>query len=209
MDADGLDSGFARVQEDAWRSFVLRTAGRLGLSPGSTVLEVGCGAGAFLAPLAELGIEVSGMDISPGLIALARQTLPGGVFTVGDATDVPPGPPVDVVLSMGVFLYLADLDEAGRTLDGMVRRARHAVAVLDLPDAACAAAALAARQAAAGGAAAYAARYAGLPHLTFDRAWTVGALRARGLEDVEVADQDIPGYGNAPFRFNVWGRSPT
>jgi hypothetical protein len=42
----------------------------------------------------------------------------------------------------------------------------------------------------------------------YDRAWVAQALRENGLIRVQVADQHLPGYGNAPFRFNAWGFKP-
>jgi SAM-dependent methyltransferase len=42
-----------------------------------TLLEVACGTGAIIAPLAGR-YRVSGLDISPGMLAVAREKLPGG-----------------------------------------------------------------------------------------------------------------------------------
>lgn len=205
MDADGMDSGFARVEEPAWRAFVTRAATALELRPGESVFEVGCGAGAFVAPLREAGYAVGGIDRSPGLVELACASDLGGDFAVADASELDVTPCVDVVVSMGVFLYFRSEHYVEEVLDRMVRKARRAVAVLDLPDAATRAAALAERERLAGGPGAYAARYAGLEHRYFDRARVAEALRARGLTRVRVEDQAIDGYGNAPFRFNAWG----
>ena len=57
------------------------------------VLEVGCGAGRMTAHLAGLGVDVSGVDLSPGMVRVARRTHPGLRFEVGsmDALDVPDG----------------------------------------------------------------------------------------------------------------------
>jgi 2-polyprenyl-6-hydroxyphenyl methylase/3-demethylubiquinone-9 3-methyltransferase len=40
---------------------------------GRTALDVGCGAGLLTEPLARLGAEVTGLDASPELIAVARE----------------------------------------------------------------------------------------------------------------------------------------
>jgi 2-polyprenyl-6-hydroxyphenyl methylase / 3-demethylubiquinone-9 3-methyltransferase len=40
---------------------------------GRTALDVGCGAGLLAEPLARLGAKVTGLDASPGLIAVARE----------------------------------------------------------------------------------------------------------------------------------------
>jgi SAM-dependent methyltransferase len=47
----------------------------LGDVRGKTVLDFGCGAGENIVPLVERGARVIGVDISPDLIALARQRL--------------------------------------------------------------------------------------------------------------------------------------
>ncbi|SFE64072.1 Methyltransferase domain-containing protein [Actinopolyspora alba] len=50
---------------------------------GGPVLDVGCGPGRVTAYLADHGLDVSGMDLSPGMIAAARRTHPGLRFTEG------------------------------------------------------------------------------------------------------------------------------
>ncbi|NOX29149.1 MAG: methyltransferase domain-containing protein, partial [Actinobacteria bacterium] len=50
------------------------------------VLDVGCGPGRIAAFLAERGIEASGVDIAPQMIAEARLAHPDLVFEVGTLT---------------------------------------------------------------------------------------------------------------------------
>lgn len=45
---------------------------RLGLVPGSAVLDVGCGTGRHAVELARRGFAVTGLDVSPGMLAQAR-----------------------------------------------------------------------------------------------------------------------------------------
>ncbi len=55
------------------------------LEKGARVLDVGCGSGKLLAPMARAGFEVAGVDISRGpLLALASHTL-----VQGDARNLP------------------------------------------------------------------------------------------------------------------------
>jgi SAM-dependent methyltransferase len=56
-----------------------------GLGP---VLDVGCGPGQVTAHLAGLGLEVSGVDLSPRMVAHARRRFPGLRFEVASATDL-------------------------------------------------------------------------------------------------------------------------
>ena len=54
-----------------------------GLGP---VADLGCGPGKVTAYLAELGVPVFGIDLSPRMIELARRTYPELTFTVGSMT---------------------------------------------------------------------------------------------------------------------------
>ena len=47
------------------------------------VADVGCGTGRVTAHLDRLGLPVFGIDLSPGMIEVARRTYPGLRFEVG------------------------------------------------------------------------------------------------------------------------------
>lgn len=53
------------------------------------VADVGCGTGRITAHLHHLGVEVSGVDLSPGMLAAARRTHPHLRFTEGTMTALP------------------------------------------------------------------------------------------------------------------------
>lgn len=57
------------------------------------VVEVGCGPGRVAAHLHGLGVAVSGIDLSPGMVAVARRSYPHLTFEVGSilALDLPDG----------------------------------------------------------------------------------------------------------------------
>lgn len=63
-------------------------ASRVGASGGGPVVEVGCGTGRVTGYLAGLGLEVSGIDPSPGMLAVARRDHPGISFTEGAMPDL-------------------------------------------------------------------------------------------------------------------------
>ncbi|GAA0925241.1 class I SAM-dependent methyltransferase [Kribbella koreensis] len=52
------------------------------------VLDVGCGPGDVTAYLADRGLDVSGVDLSPRMIDHARRRYPGRQFSVASATDL-------------------------------------------------------------------------------------------------------------------------
>jgi predicted TPR repeat methyltransferase len=57
------------------------------------VADVGCGTGRVTAHLNDLGVPIFGVDLSPGMAAMARRSYPGLRFDVGSmlALDLPDG----------------------------------------------------------------------------------------------------------------------
>lgn len=51
-----------------------------------TVADLGCGPGQVTAHLAGLGLDVFGVDLSPGMVAVARKRYPRSRFEVGSMT---------------------------------------------------------------------------------------------------------------------------
>ncbi|CAM5702008.1 class I SAM-dependent methyltransferase [Mycolicibacterium aubagnense] len=56
--------------------------------PGASVVDVGCGTGVSTAALAAAGLDVTGIDLSPSMIAQARRHNPGLSFRVGSMLDL-------------------------------------------------------------------------------------------------------------------------
>jgi SAM-dependent methyltransferase len=61
----------------------------LSLVPGSSVVDVGCGAGRAVAELAERGVHAVGVDPDPWMLAEARKRWPGVEFREAGAEDLP------------------------------------------------------------------------------------------------------------------------
>jgi ubiquinone/menaquinone biosynthesis C-methylase UbiE len=66
---------------------------------GATVLDAGCGAGRMSRHLADRGVRPSGLDLSPGMVAMARRDHPDLPFGVASLDALPlPDAAVDGVL---------------------------------------------------------------------------------------------------------------
>lgn len=78
--------------------------------PAGTALDAACGTGRHAAYLAERGHSVIGVDISPKMLALARQKVPGGDFREADVRDLPlPDRSVDLIVCALALAHVPDL----------------------------------------------------------------------------------------------------
>ncbi|MFF5504778.1 methyltransferase domain-containing protein [Streptomyces roseolus] len=82
-----LNTGIGDIRKEPWlKASVDAFADTVrGLGP---VLDVGCGPGTVTAYLAERGIDVSGVDLSPRMIEHARRLHPQCRFAVASATEL-------------------------------------------------------------------------------------------------------------------------
>ena len=107
------------LSEDQQRPTYEAALERTGLKPGWRVLDIGCGAGAFLRLVAERGAVPHGIEASEALVAFARDRLPGADLRVGEMEDLPwDDESFDLVAGFNSFFFANDmvaaLREAGR-----------------------------------------------------------------------------------------------
>jgi len=97
---------------------------------GGSILEVGCGTGRILIPIARDGHTVIGLDASPGMLERCRAKLQGEPETVrrrvtlhqGDASGFDLGRPFDLVIApFRVVQHLTTIDDQLRFLDSVAR----------------------------------------------------------------------------------------
>ncbi len=203
--ADGFDSSFGGfINANEWIRYVESIATKLKMGRNDSIFEVGCGAGAFLYPFYEKGHRVAGIDYAENLVKIARDTMPSGHITVGEAIRMPEETRFDIVTSHSVFFYFHDLDYAAAVLQRMFNIAVKGIGIFDVPDASKKNEAIRYRKAALGEAE-YEQRYKGLEHLYYDRAWFSKTLGSKRF-NIVIEDQNMPGYRNNEYRFNVFIR---
>jgi ubiquinone/menaquinone biosynthesis C-methylase UbiE len=89
--------------------------------PGTRTVEVGCGEGRVTRDLTERGHHTVGVELSPTLVAHARQADPGGTYLRADASHLPlADASCDLVVAYNTLMDIADMAgavaEAGRIL---------------------------------------------------------------------------------------------
>ncbi|MDE3197413.1 MAG: methyltransferase domain-containing protein, partial [Acidobacteriota bacterium] len=88
---------------------------------GERVLDLGCGTGHLTAGIAARGAEVTGVDSSPSMIALARQNFPRLRFQLCDARDLRFEEPFDAVFSNAVLHWIPEADRVAASVSGVLK----------------------------------------------------------------------------------------
>jgi len=85
--------------------------------PPRRVLDAACGTGRHAAFLAGLGHDVTGVDVSPDMLKVARASVPGATFLEGDLVELPVDDgSFDLVVCGLALAHVADLAGAVREL---------------------------------------------------------------------------------------------
>jgi SAM-dependent methyltransferase len=111
-----VELGMGRLEAEPWLRAMLGAFAESvrGLGP---VLDVGCGPGTVTAHLTELGLDASGVDLSPRMVEHARRQYPDLRFSVASATELDLAP-----ASLGGVLGWWSLFNLPReTLPGVLR----------------------------------------------------------------------------------------
>lgn len=132
----GAKERFQQIGEKFWVQEIRKCYKWLGIEPGDSLYEVGCGAGAWLYPYYSEGNRVGGIDFSPFLIGMSKEYLPKGEFTVGEAIECVAEPQYDCVSSHSTFRYFPDYDYATKVVEIMLKKAKRKVGIFSVPDAA-------------------------------------------------------------------------
>lgn len=94
---------------------------KMHLSPGTKVLDAGCGNGKNSVFLAEMGFNVYGFDLSNEAIKAAKKRLSSGHFVVSAVNQLPyKDKYFDVVIDVGLF-HCVPLNQRNQAIEEMIR----------------------------------------------------------------------------------------
>jgi predicted TPR repeat methyltransferase len=99
------------------------------LPAGARVLDLGCGTGVPTArQMVDAGFEVVGIDLSGGMLTLARERVPGATFHQLDIADLRPGSPRDLGRFDAVAAFFSLLMLPRAEIPLALRTVRHLLA---------------------------------------------------------------------------------
>jgi SAM-dependent methyltransferase len=102
--------------------------GLLDRLPVGVALDAACGTGRHTAYLASLGHSVIGVDSSPGMLAIARDKVPGGEFHEAELHELPlADDSVDLVVCAIALVHVPDLAPPFREFVRVLRPGGHLV----------------------------------------------------------------------------------
>jgi SAM-dependent methyltransferase len=116
------DDFTAHHNYESWIAMLLELAAENGLRKGaSRALDVGCGTGKSFTPLLDRGWEVTGCDISPAMLALAREKSGGRVpLEIVDVREMPVLGSFDIAFCIDDAInYLHSAEELTAALRGV------------------------------------------------------------------------------------------
>ena len=120
--ANAYDDFNRDYQYERWTGRLLEKAEAAGLQ-GDRLLDVACGTGLSFLPMLDRGWRVTGCDISPAMVEVARSKVPArAALLVADMRELPDLGAFDLVWALNDALnYLHSQEELEATLSGMQR----------------------------------------------------------------------------------------
>jgi SAM-dependent methyltransferase len=131
---DDFSSGYERERHHGYHALLdeLELDVALPFARGREVLEVGCGTGLILARVAEQAARAEGVDLSPGMLELAKQR--GLSVKEASATALPyPDAAFDLVYSFKVLAHIPEIEKALAEMARVCRPGGHVLAELYNP----------------------------------------------------------------------------
>jgi SAM-dependent methyltransferase len=108
-------AGWARFAEPHTRPLFEAVLAATGVTAGTRLLDVGCGSGLLLEIAQARGAAVTGLDVAPGLLAAARDRVPGADLWLADLQRLPfPNGSFDAITGVNAFQFAGDPREALR-----------------------------------------------------------------------------------------------
>lgn len=206
---DGFDSGFSPYSLESWILMVQDLSLKVNQKKCSSILEIGCGAGALLYELKNyINAECYGIDYSDSLIKIIQRLFNDSQsFISSEANNVPfANDKFDCIISHGVFFYFPSYGYVLEVLSEIYRTLKKGgqVFLMDINDANLKNDYLIDRIEIIGSKEEYDKRYpAELDHLFIDKNIFVDDIKKIGFKEIDFFKHAAPNYSGSKYRFNI------
>lgn len=199
IEIDGFDKSIKNSKMDVWFRMVELARVSLELNSNDYLFEVGCGAGAMLLPLSKYARKVAGIDYSPSMVEIIKRVIPHVEVYICGADSLPfPDRTFDKILANSVFQYFPDESYAEDVINEMQRTLKHGgrILLMDIPDIVKKIDSITVREKFI--------KYtqSDYTHLYYSKDFFEEIGNKYNLS-FRIFNQEIEGYENSPFRFNV------
>ncbi len=135
---NGHSSATSEIKEKDWKKYTNYFTKKYNFKQNHSILEIGCGSGAFLYFFFKKKIQCFGIDNSENLIKIAKKFFKKENFHTGEANNLSKikNKKIDFIFANSVFQYFKNLKYATQVLDEMVRisHSETRIIILDVPD---------------------------------------------------------------------------
>ena len=208
---DGFDnSGKEVLNEESWMEYVRYICSVVNINSKKSILEIGCGSGAFLKVLEDIADEntkLYGFDYSSNLINIAKTVIKNCNFCCDEAINIDTifNTSFDLIFCNSAFHYFNDKEYAYSVIKKYysILSKGGSLAFLDINDEAKMDIYYKVRFAEIGEEE-YKKKYEGLNQLFFSKEEIFNILVKLGFEKIIIEDQNISGYSNNQYRFNAF-----
>lgn len=138
LSLNGHISPSSNINVKTWREYINYFIKKYKINSNHTVLEVGCGAGAFLLPFYEKKINCVGIDYSNTLLKHCKYIMPKSIFYQTSAIDLTKCKRFnyDFIFANSIFQYFKNFTYAKKVIKQIINLSnnRTIIILLDIPD---------------------------------------------------------------------------
>jgi SAM-dependent methyltransferase len=114
---------WAQLAEPSNEPLFAEVLNRLEVGPGTRLLDIGCGSGYAARMAADLGATVTGLDVTPELLTIARERVPEAEFILGGMDRLPfENGTFDAAVGFNSFQFADDPAVAMREAARVIKR---------------------------------------------------------------------------------------